>query len=43
MKAVPVLTDKEIEVLKRGREDPNSLTDYFFRPYGKDQGFRFDV
>ena len=42
MKSPAVLTDLEIEVLRRGREDPNVITDYFLRPKGAKKGFRFD-
>jgi len=42
MKTPATLTDQEIEILRRGREDPNIITDYFLRPKGSDKGFRFD-
>ena len=42
MKTPATLTDQEIEILRRGREDPNIITDYFLRPKGADKGFRFD-
>jgi hypothetical protein len=42
MKTPATLTDQEIEILRRGREDPNIITDYFLRPKGGTKGFRFD-
>ena len=42
MKHVAVLTPAEIEILRMAREDPDVFTDYFFRPTGMSQGFRFD-
>ena len=36
------LQPSELEILRLGREDPNVITDYFFRPYGGEAGFRFD-
>ena len=42
MKQEAVLTPTEIEICKRGLDDPNIFTDYFFKPYGAKKGFRFD-
>ncbi len=42
MRAVPALTDAEIEVLRRGRSDPNIILNYFFRPFGASKGFLLD-
>lgn len=39
---IPVLTDEEIEILKLGRDDPDIVTDYFFRPAGAEHGWLFD-
>lgn len=35
------LTDKEVEILIRGKEDPNLILEYFFSKRGK-TGFQFD-
>ena len=42
MKTEAVLTPAEIEILKRSLEDPNIFTDYFFRPFGASEGWKFD-
>ena len=42
MRTPAVLTDSEIEILRRGRSDPNIVTEYFFRPYGEKRGYKFD-
>lgn len=39
---IPVLDDSELEIIKRGIENANIITDYFFRPFGEDRGFIFD-
>jgi len=36
------LTPSEIEILQKSGEDPSLFTDYFFRPYGEEHGWRFD-
>jgi hypothetical protein len=36
------LTPAEVELLKRGKDDPNLLTGYWFRKPGKELGFQFD-
>jgi len=36
------LTDEEIEILRLGREDPDVITNYFFRPPGAIKGWKFD-
>ena len=36
------LTPSEIEILKQGRDDPNTFADYFFRPPGEEHGWLFD-
>ena len=42
MKIPASLTDQEIEILKRGRNDPNVVTNYFFRTHGSASGYLFD-
>lgn len=42
MRQEAVLTPTEIEICKRAQEDPDIFTDYFFRPYGEEHGFKFD-
>jgi hypothetical protein len=42
MKTEAVLTPSELEILEESQNDPSIFTDYFFRPYGDDQGFIFD-
>lgn len=42
MKQEASLTPAEIEICRMSLEDPNVFTDYFFRPFGMDKGFRFD-
>ena len=42
MRQPAVLTDQEIEIIKRGRSDPNIVTNYFFRPKGGTKGYLFD-
>ena len=41
-KTIARLTEDEIEILKRGVEDPNLILDYFTRKPGQDHGFRLD-
>jgi hypothetical protein len=36
------LTDAEIEILQKGVYEPDYITDYFLRPEGRDQGWKFD-
>ena len=36
------LTDEEIEILRLGQNDPDIISNYFFRPPGADKGWRFD-
>jgi hypothetical protein len=36
------LTEEEVELLRLGRENPDYITNYFFRPKGADQGWIFD-
>jgi hypothetical protein len=36
------LTPNELELLRRGKEDPNLLTGYWFRRPGQELGFQFD-
>lgn len=42
MRKPHALTPSEVEILVAGREDPDIITDYFFRPKGADRGWRFD-
>jgi hypothetical protein len=43
MPKVPVsLTDKEIDLIKGGRENADLITDYFWRPPGAEKGWIFD-
>lgn len=37
-----VMTPSEVEILNRGAEDPNIITDYFFRAKGETRGWLFD-
>lgn len=39
---IAVLTEEEIEILRLGREDPDIITDYFFRPKGASSGWNLD-
>jgi hypothetical protein len=39
----PNLTEEEIDILVRGRKDPDIITNYFFRPEGFDHGWTFDA
>lgn len=41
-KKIAVLTDDEIEILKRGRKDPSIASNYFFCGKGREQGWIFD-
>jgi hypothetical protein len=41
-KTIARLTEDEIEILKKGVEDPNLILDYFTRKPGQDHGFRLD-
>jgi len=41
-KQIAVLNDDEVELLRLGREDPDYITDYFFRPKGASSGWKFD-
>lgn len=41
-KTPPNLTEEEIDILLRGRSDPDIITDYFFRAEGSAQGWIFD-
>jgi len=36
------LTPEEVEILQNAQSDPNLFTEYFFRPYGEERGWRFD-
>lgn len=36
------LTESEVEILRQGIQDPDVVTDYFFRPTGTEHGWRFD-
>lgn len=36
------LSPDEIEILRLGRENPDLITNYFFRPKGSEKGFVFD-
>jgi len=36
------LSPSEVEILRRGSEDPNIITDYWFRPAGASEGWKFD-
>lgn len=36
------LTPAEVEIIKRGAEDPNIITGYWFARPGREQGFQFD-
>lgn len=36
------LTPSEIAIMKDSQDDPSLFSDYFFRPTGETQGFRFD-
>ena len=42
MAKIYTLTPSEVELLRRGKDDPNLLTGYWFRKPGKDVGFQFD-
>jgi len=42
MKHEAVLSPSEVEILRLAREDPNIFTDYFFRPIGEKEGWKFD-
>lgn len=42
MRQEATLTPEEVEILERAQTDPDIFTDYFFRPYGEEQGWRFD-
>lgn len=42
MKTETTLSPSEIEILKRGREDPDIVTDYFFRTENAEKGWLFD-
>lgn len=41
-KEIYELTDDEVELLRLGRENPDYITDYFFRSKGSEQGWVFD-
>lgn len=41
-KAIPSLTDDEVEILRRGKNNPSIITDYFFRKPGSEHGWIFD-
>lgn len=41
-KKVYELSEKEIEILKQGIDDPDLITNYFFRQEGSDKGWLFD-
>ncbi len=43
MKKEAVLTPTEIKICEQSLDDPDLFTDYFFRPYGEDHGFKFDA
>jgi hypothetical protein len=42
MRQEAVLTPSEIEILQQGVDDPNVVTDYFFRQQGSEHGWLFD-
>ena len=42
MKQETVLTIDEVEILRRAQTDPDIFTEYFFRPFGDREGFKFD-
>lgn len=42
MRTETVLTPTEIEILRLSLEDPSVFTDYFFRPFGTSEGWKFD-
>lgn len=42
-KSVYELNEYEIALLKAGKDDPDVVTDYFFRPPGKKVGWKFDA
>lgn len=37
-----ILTPSEVEIINLSKDDPNIYTDYFFRQYGGEQGWRYD-
>src|SRR4030042_1459825 len=39
---VASLSDEEIEILSKGLQNPDIITDYFFRKPGAEKGWRFD-
>lgn len=41
-KPIYELSEEEIEILRQGIEDPDILTNYFFRPRGAEKGWLFD-
>ena len=41
-KAIPKLTDEEVEKIRLGREDADLVTDYFWKAPGMEQGWIFD-
>lgn len=42
MRQETVLTYDEVEILRRAQQDPDIFTQYFFRPFGGNEGFEFD-
>lgn len=40
--SIASLSDEEIQILSKGLQNPDVITDYFFRKPGADQGWRFD-
>jgi len=42
MRVEASLTESEVEILRRGIEDPDVVADYFFRPAGSEHGWQFD-
>jgi hypothetical protein len=42
LRQIAVLTPGEVEILENSIQDPNLFTDYFFRPFGADKGWKFD-
>lgn len=42
MRQETTLTAEEVSILERAQTDPDLFTDYFFKPYGEEKGWRFD-
>lgn len=41
-RAIPKLTDEEVDIIRRGRENADLITDYFWRAPGASKGWIFD-